>query len=109
MKQVVQNRDWLIRRAIQGAPHEVCGFIFTDGSVVEIPNAAADPSRGFAMSQLHLCNRVPQPELVVALWHSHPNGNATPSENDLKCAELFADWRHFIVTPDDIHEYESTG
>lgn len=109
MKQVDENRDWLLRRAIQGAPHEVCGFIMRDGSVVEIPNSAIDPHRDFAMAKHHLVDRVPNPSDVVAIWHSHPNRNPKPSKNDIyavKCQAVQQHWVYLIVTSDGVFEHQ---
>jgi proteasome lid subunit RPN8/RPN11 len=108
MDQVVKNREWLVRRAIQGAPHELCGFIMVDGSVVEIPNAASDPHRDFSMARHHLVERVPNPQEVYAIWHTHPNGNPQPSLNDMravKCGAIQPHWIYLIVTSSGVYEH----
>jgi proteasome lid subunit RPN8/RPN11 len=109
MQQVVQNRDFLLRRAIQGAPNELCGFIMMDGSVVEIPNAATDPTKNFRMARWHLVARVPDPKQIFAIWHTHPNGNSTPSLNDMqaiKCGAVQYDWVYLVVTQTGVFEHQ---
>jgi proteasome lid subunit RPN8/RPN11 len=105
MKLVEAQRDWLIKRAKQGAPYEVCGFILGDGSVVEIPNVATDPTKTFAMDREHLVTKVPDPKAVVALWHSHPDGRQAPSDTDLRCAQVFPGWIFIIVTSEGLYPY----
>lgn len=106
--QVVQNRNLLVRRAIQGAPVEVCGFVMLDGSIVEIPNSSIDPIRNFHMARHHLIDRVPDPSKIYAIWHSHPNGNCEPSKNDMLAVEtgyIKQHWVYLIVTPNGVFEH----
>lgn len=108
MEQVTLNREWLVRRAIQGSPNELCGFILRDGTVVEIPNSATDPVRNFSMSRKHLCARVPRPEEIFAIWHSHPNGNCQPSLTDMiavKTGHVQHNWVYLVVTPKGVFEH----
>lgn len=100
------TRKWLERRAIQGAPFEVCGFIMQDGSIIEIPNSAHDPHRMFLMAREHLVDV--NPELVQAIWHTHPVGPLTPSKSDvdaMRCGAIQPHWNYYIVTPDGISEW----
>ena len=108
MKQVVENRDWLIKRCIEGSPNELCGFIMRDGSVVELPNAARDPVNNFEMARHHLVKRVPDPSKIYAIWHSHPNGNSVPSATDMNAVKIGAvehHWIYLIVTPNGVFEH----
>jgi proteasome lid subunit RPN8/RPN11 len=99
-------RDWLQRRAVQAAPHEACGFILKDGTIIEIPNAALDSTRNFEMSRKHLCERVPNPQLIAAIWHTHPTGENYPSNADMQSMWWGQwDWAYIIVTADEVTEW----
>ena len=93
-----------MRRALMAAPHEACGFVLKDGSVIEIPNSAQNPHNSFAMSRIHLSERVPNPDEIEAIWHTHPSGNCTPSPGDQDFM-LQCDWRYLIVTRHRVMEY----
>lgn len=100
-----QTREWLCHRASEAYPYEVCGFILKDGSVLEMPNVADDPRRSFLMSQADLIEKVPNPDVIEGLWHSHPRGTTTPSAGDMEMLRL-CEWRYFIVTADEVVEYD---
>lgn len=94
-----------MRRAFQSVPHETCGFVMKDGTVIEIPNASIDPHKSFAMSRQHLADRVPNPELIEAIWHTHPSGSHLPSAGDLDMLAV-CQWRYLIVTNRRVTEYD---
>lgn len=98
-------RNWLMRRAFLAVPHEACGFVMKDGTVVEIPNASTDSHNSFAMRSDHLGQRVPNPAEIEALWHTHPSGIHTPSAGDLDMLAI-CEWRYIIVTKHRIAEYD---
>lgn len=105
-----ENRTWLCRRALQAAPYEVCGFILKDGSIIEIPNTFHDPHRGFLMSRSHLVDRVPNPEVIQAIWHTHPGGSLRPSKADVDsmfCGAIDRGWEYHIVTKYDIVTFDA--
>lgn len=94
-------RSWLMRRAIQGAPLEVCGFIMKDDSVIEIPNTSANPESGFLMSVHHLSTLITDPDDIVAIWHTHPNGTTHLSGEDIRSmveGYIYPDWEYYTVT-----------
>lgn len=76
-----------------------------DGTVIEIPNASTDPHRSFAMSRQHLTERVPNPEDIEAIWHTHPKGSPYPSAGDLDMIAI-CEWRYLIVTSRQVREYD---
>lgn len=105
-------RKWLVRRAVQAAPFEACGFILDTGDVVEIRNESLAPLRHFKM-----CGRDAFSKLngtldhVVGIWHTHPRGPHTPSREDLEAIKTGAiqpHWSYYIVTPDGVHEYDAS-
>jgi proteasome lid subunit RPN8/RPN11 len=103
------HREALIRRAIQGMPFEVCGFIMRDGRIKEIRNVSTNPTSEFQMDigQLQRIN----PKDIVAIWHSHPSGKLTPSPTDQQhmpdLAAAYGDWAYLIVTKDDVAQYNT--
>lgn len=53
----LEHHNWLLRRAAQAAPFEVCGFIMCDGSIIEIRNVAENPYHTFKpdLEAIRLC------------------------------------------------------
>jgi proteasome lid subunit RPN8/RPN11 len=107
MDPVEANRKWLMRRAIQSAPQEACGFILNDGMVIEVRNIFHDPNRGFLMDPEKLKDVNPQD--VSVLWHTHPKGSRHPSKGDVdamrQIGNSFPHMRYIIVTKDDLIEF----
>ena len=105
-------RTWLRRRALQGQPNELCGFILDNGSIIEIPNSSHNPTSEFRMSARHLSERIGDINSIIAIWHTHPKGSPHPSKTDI---DFFSDigpdyanrrWRYLIATSIDVFEYD---
>lgn len=84
---------------------EVCGVVYVDGRIVELPNTfCGDKHRGFDME-------IDLEDDIAAIWHSHPNGLTRPSEDDMPCINLLAEhgfnFHYLIVTEFAVHEYEA--
>lgn len=70
---------------------ERCGLISGPGRVGQtihpIPNCAADPKRAFSMAPEELIAAFARieaaGETLTAIYHSHPNGRASPSASDV--------------------------
>ena len=85
----------LVRQLLSEAQHspsaEVCGLISArDGEpfrVYPVPNVSQTPARFFTMdpkSQIHAMRSMRDAgEELFAIYHSHPDGPATPSAEDL--------------------------
>ena len=104
-----ETRIWLRRRELQAQPYEACGFILNDGTIVEIRNSYHDPMRGFLMSRTDLTEKVPNPDVVYAIWHTHPKGSLRPSKSDIDSmyqGAIPAHWKYLIVTTIDIKEMD---
>lgn len=88
--------------AIEGYPNEVCGAIYAHGILVQHRNVHPDPAHNYD-AEIDIKD-------ARAIWHSHPHGPTTPSENDVLfmtlCAEHGLRVKHIIVTPKEVHEYE---
>lgn len=66
--------------ALGGYPNEVCGVIHEHGIIRQLPNTfCGDRAHGFDMEL-----DIDDPS-IRAIWHSHPNGLAEPSQDDLPC------------------------
>jgi desampylase len=104
----------VVRRAIaaharQAYPRECCGFLVGHrgriGFAVRMPNVAGSAVRRYRIDdRAHIDVRRVLRAMVPALailgvYHSHPDGAATPSATD--CAEAhYPDWVHVIVAFD---------
>ncbi len=81
----------IIDYAKQGHPYEVCGLIAgRDGiahEVMPIPNASLTPDVTFDMERQAMVDaiiRFQRCDLeIVAIYHSHPDGEPIPSEGDI--------------------------
>ena len=91
--------------AIEGYPFEVCGAIYTHEIIVQYPNTfSGDHRKGFDMEiDLH--------RDIKAIWHSHPGGLTTPSQDDLPCIKFLTEhgytFHHIIVTHKAVFEYRA--
>lgn len=94
----------LIQRAAQAAaPQEVCGLLFGDDEAIDTANVTAnvakDPFTHFEIDPAALfaalrAERRGGPK-IVGYWHSHPSGDARPSETDAVMAA--ADGRVWVI------------
>jgi proteasome lid subunit RPN8/RPN11 len=102
---------WLCRRAFQAAPLEACGFILRCGTIVEVRNIASDPHQEFVMDPMDALKKFGTEGLssVVAVWHTHPRGNARPSARDISAissGHVNLDWAYLVVTKDEVAQYD---
>lgn len=98
------QRDKLIEHAKQGYPNEVCGILAgNDGKVKKIYQMAnTDNSRvSFFMEpkeQFRVMKEMRQDRLeMVAIYHSHPDTQASPSARDVELA-YYPDASYVIVS-----------
>lgn len=74
----------IIQHAQEVYPHECCGAIISD-KYVRFENTAQDPEKNFAFSiEDEFRLMVSEKEMTQAIVHSHPDGPATPSAEDMK-------------------------
>lgn len=74
----------------EGSNLERCGFVFADGSLVEIDNIHDTPERGFRMDPAQILEHVDNPDLT-GTWHTHPGGDPNLSQEDYAG---FMNWPH---------------
>lgn len=87
-------KDHIIDHALTTPTVEVCGLLANNGgavcSVYPIPNIAEQPATSFYMephAQIAALKTMRQQrEKLCAIYHSHPNSEAWPSDRDLKLA-----------------------
>ena len=96
------------------SPDEICGLLFGGGSSIEAArpcrNIAADPRRFFeidpaALLAAHRAARAGGP-VPVGCYHSHPGGDAMPSERDAADAEANG-WLWVIVAAGEMRAFRA--
>ena len=83
---------FLVQEAVTAAPEECCGLLIGKGTAVfqskPLTNVAEDPRSGFLAEPkelLHALFRAEEEQLeLLAIYHSHPRGDALPSERDIR-------------------------
>lgn len=86
------HRQQLLAHARQAAPQEACGLLAGQQGrvqqVLPVPNVADDPRRQFVMQPealLRALKRIDaEGQVLLAVYHSHPAGDAVPSPQDLR-------------------------
>lgn len=93
-------------------PYEACGLIVRKGfktEVVECENVYHEPTTGFTIPA-EAYAAAEQTGEIVAVWHSHPNGTALPSEADKTMCEATGLPWHIVSWPEGAYHYfEPTG
>lgn len=75
---------------------ERCGFVLDDGSVVELPNVAADPANSYEIDPESAVEYL-RGGRVRGTWHTHPDTDPNLSGAD---HDGFAGWPeldHYII------------
>ena len=62
---------------------EVCGFIFDNGEIVQIPNISGSENIEYVMSPVEQVEAITEHGSWKIIWHTHPNNLAIPSVVDL--------------------------
>lgn len=106
----------MCRAAAAAAPHEACGLLF--GSAVFIraasvaANIAPEPRCRFEIDPAHLFEAHRRhragPDRLIGCWHSHPNGDGTPSRHD-RAGVSDMGWLWLIVAGGKIHAWKPTA
>jgi|SRR5450432_1345952 proteasome lid subunit RPN8/RPN11 len=81
----------IVDHARQGYPYEVCGLVGgRDGHaevVTSVPNASLTPHNAYEMERQAMVDAIwafrREGREVVAIYHSHPESDAVPSEVDI--------------------------
>ena len=90
------NTDMLKRitdYCLEKAPEEACGYIYNN-EVYFVDNVSDDPVNTFKLSVEDCCKIS---DLDCILWHSHTNGMAIPSKEDMECQQVTGkEWLIFV-------------
>lgn len=94
-------------KAFQALPNEACGFILSDGRIIEVGNFAEDPTSSFRMAIPDLAKKLTPEEFsqIIGIWHTHPKGSIVPSSTDIeamRCGVINQDWLYLIATVDKV-------
>lgn len=83
---------------------ELCGLIDSNGLIHHAPNVHPEPTKGFRMHAVTLLDLMTRLE-IVATWHTHPEGDATLSQEDYAGFTQWSDLTHYIVANDEVRSY----
>lgn len=93
---------------------ERCGLIVQNEKgnkpmIVECTNTAVDPTENFRIDPEDLA-KLEEQYTIISVWHTHPNGDASPSQADLVMLEAYGLPWHIVSWPQGGHSYtEPTG
>lgn len=91
---------------------EQCGFIDDEQELWYIPNVHEFPRHNFLMDDVvtvKILERIYEKEerSILGIFHTHPNGVPWPSPRDIVgWPNQKLGWRYFIVTGDEVLEWE---
>ena len=83
--------EQIIDHARRGYPYEVCGLVGGRNGraeiITEVPNASLTPHTAYEMERQAMVDAIIAFQRanreVIAIYHSHPEGDAVPSELDI--------------------------
>lgn len=82
---------------------ELCGFILTDGTIIEVANRSPRPKETFLISQEDIA--VYGLDKIQTFWHSHPSNNTNLSAEDYFMFLQYPDHKHRIYSQDGYADY----
>jgi proteasome lid subunit RPN8/RPN11 len=97
-------REQIAEAANNAFPKEACGFLLSTGHVVECRNVDDAPWYRFRMEEEEAAVWW-RTGFVTAVWHSHPNDPAVPSEDDEMLAPHTLAFLIYSVTDEDLGTY----
>jgi proteasome lid subunit RPN8/RPN11 len=80
----LKNAEW---HALEFPDREVCGFVYKS-EYIPLTNIAKDP-RSFIADPREVALVLARYGEPLAIFHSHPNGNLNPSEEDIQLASYY--------------------
>ena len=99
--------EQIIDHARRGSPYEVCGLIGGRNAhtevVISVPNASLAPLTTYEMERQAMVDAIiafqREGREVIAIYHSHPQSEAVPSDVDISQA-TWGDAIYIIVGPE---------
>ncbi len=103
------------RESAAAAPREACGLLFGEGMEVTdwqaVENIAEDPDRRFELDPAALFAALRAERTggakLIGYWHSHPNGDASPSACDAEMAD--PDGKLWLIVGREILAWRAAG
>jgi len=86
--------------------NERVGLILKDGTIVELPNQALNPSEG---SKIDIMDLIHYEDLAMATFHTHPGESSDLSLDDHKAFSNWPEFKHYIVGKDGVSCYSIKG
>lgn len=83
---------------------ERCGLILADGTIVELPNVAPEPTEAFCADPEALLPYL-DAGVIAATWHTHPSTSSNLSVGDYETFLFWPDCKHYIVGNDGVACY----
>lgn len=84
------------------SPYECVGLLLWDGNTIRLRNQAQSEHRYF-VSGAQLQERVSPDDPIMAIYHSHPQRESTPSGEDKEMMRMLLDYWptvfHIILSP----------
>lgn len=99
-------QELIIAECQERYPEEAVGLVMDNDDVVILTNVSSTPEKSFEVDSLELYMKTIGLGRIRAVWHSHPGGRITPSDDDW-------DWHPgdgielWIVADGEIYEYAS--
>lgn len=87
---------------LDGRAEERCGFILSDGSIVELDNIHPEPTAGFMVSADTVAAYIDE---IKATWHTHPKTSSLLSGEDYQTFLNYEWCEHFVIGPDGVRSY----
>lgn len=81
---------------------EQCGLILKGNQIVECPNVHPQPELGFEIDPESI---IRHEEKMVGTWHTHPEGNASLSDEDYTCFLNWPHLEHYIIAKEEVSRY----
>lgn len=78
---------------------ERCGFILTDGEIVECENVDPNPEIFFEIGTDSIGQ---YRDRVSATWHTHTNTGPNLSAEDYQAFLSYPDWFHYIISDQEV-------
>lgn len=104
--------DVMMEEGTARYPHEACGVVITVGKkAIAVPckNIASDPQNYFAINAEDYAAAADRGE-VVAIWHTHTDRSAQPSEADLVgCENSNMPWYILSICKNENNEFVFDG
>lgn len=101
-------REQIMEAALKDFPREACGFVLDTGAVVHCTNVDDAPYYRFRIDPDEAAHWW-STDRVVAVWHSHPDAPAVPSELDAEMAHEDLPFLIFSVPDEDLGWYVRDG